>query len=58
VHGAGTSLRLPAVVGHDVVPGVVFVPANSTPTPARSLLGPSGEGTVTVQAVEPAEVDG
>jgi NADH-quinone oxidoreductase subunit G len=56
VSGEGTTLRLPARVGHDVVPGVVFVPANSTATPARALVAADGSARVTVAAVATAEV--
>ena len=59
----GATLRLPARVGHDVVPGAVWVPANSTDTPGRALIGPDGSATVTVRVsdargadAEPVEV--
>ncbi|MFA9446240.1 NADH-quinone oxidoreductase subunit G [Egicoccus sp. AB-alg6-2] len=52
--GAGNTLRLVARVGHDVVPGVAVVPANSTDVPAAALLGADGAGVVTVSALEPA----
>ncbi|HSK22480.1 MAG TPA: NADH-quinone oxidoreductase subunit G [Egicoccus sp.] len=53
VAGAGQSLVLTARVGHDVVPGVVVLPANSTDVPAAALLGADGT-TVTVSARQPA----
>ncbi|MBS3940708.1 MAG: NADH-quinone oxidoreductase subunit G [Actinobacteria bacterium] len=49
--GAGQALVLTAQVGHDVVPGVVVLPANSTDVPAAALLE---AGTVTVSARQPA----
>jgi NADH-quinone oxidoreductase subunit G len=56
--GAGTTLRLPARIGHDVVPGAVWVPANSTDTPGRALVGPDRDepARVTVTVAAPAEV--
>ncbi|MTV24388.1 NADH-quinone oxidoreductase subunit G [Nitriliruptoraceae bacterium ZYF776] len=56
VSGNGATLRLPAKVDHDVVPGVVFVPANSTDVSGRSLLGEDGTGDVEVTVVTSAEV--
>ncbi len=57
VSGNGASLTLPARVNDDVVAGAVFVPANSTDTPATTLAGDdAGTAFVTVTAAEPAEV--
>jgi NADH-quinone oxidoreductase subunit G len=56
VTGAKDSLRLPARVGHDVVPGAVFVPANSTERPLAALGDTGGLARVTVASVEDAEV--
>lgn len=53
VAGAGQVLHLTARVGHDAVPGVVVLPANSTDVPAAALLG-TGETTVTVSVRQPA----
>jgi NADH-quinone oxidoreductase subunit G len=41
-------LTMPVRVGQDVVPGTVFVPANSTEVPGRALLPARKGGTVTV----------
>jgi NADH-quinone oxidoreductase subunit G len=50
----GRQVRLPARVGHDVVPGVVRAPANSTEVPARSLADEDGRARVTVTVVSRA----
>jgi hypothetical protein len=42
-------------VGHDAIPGVVVVPANSTEPPAALLTGPDGAGRITVTAVAAVE---
>jgi NADH-quinone oxidoreductase subunit G len=49
--GDGRSVILPARVGHDVVPGVVRAPANSTDEPARALTGTDGTAQVTITVV-------
>ncbi|MEX2503830.1 MAG: NADH-quinone oxidoreductase subunit G [Egicoccus sp.] len=54
VTGADQSLVLTARVGHDAIPGIVVLPANSTDVPAAALLGSDGTGTVTVSARQPA----
>jgi NADH-quinone oxidoreductase subunit G len=51
----GHELRLPARVGHDVVPGVVRAPANSTEVPARALVAADGGTRVTVARVASAD---
>ncbi|WP_083442059.1 NADH-quinone oxidoreductase subunit G [Nitriliruptor alkaliphilus] len=51
----GRRVRLPARVGHDVVPGVVRAPANSTEVPARSLAAEDGSARVTVTVVARAD---
>jgi NADH-quinone oxidoreductase subunit G len=56
VTGPKGSIRLPGRVGTDVVPGAVFVPANSTETPLAALGDESGLQRVTVSAVVDAEV--
>ncbi len=53
----GRQVRLRARVGHDVVPGVVRAPANSTETSVRSLAGADGTTRVTVSAVATADAD-
>ena len=54
--GPGGSIRLPARVGTDVVPGAVVVPANSTDTPLAALGDTSPLARVTVTAAADAEV--
>jgi NADH-quinone oxidoreductase subunit G len=51
----GHVLCLPARVGHDVVPGVVRAPANSTQVPARALVSADGGTRVTVARVATAD---
>jgi NADH-quinone oxidoreductase subunit G len=51
----GHVLRLPARVGHDVVPGVVRAPANSTEVPARALVAADGGTRVVVARVATAD---
>ncbi|MEX1162082.1 MAG: NADH-quinone oxidoreductase subunit G [Nitriliruptor sp.] len=53
----GRQVRLRARVGHDVVPGVVRAPANSTDTSVRSLAAADGSTRVTVTAVTSADED-
>ena len=48
VTGGSATLALTARVGHDVVPGVVAIPANSTDVPAAALADERGELVVTV----------
>jgi NADH-quinone oxidoreductase subunit G len=61
--GGGASVTLVARVGHDVIPGVVRAPANSTDEPIRALFDRDGRARVTLRVVssaadrnEPAEV--
>jgi NADH-quinone oxidoreductase subunit G len=49
-------VRLPARVGHDVVPGAVFVPAGASTTDGARLGGLPADTTVTLSVVEDAEV--
>jgi NADH-quinone oxidoreductase subunit G len=51
----GRTVRLPARVGHDVVPGAVFVPATSIDADTR-LGGVQAGARATVTVVEDAEV--
>jgi NADH-quinone oxidoreductase subunit G len=53
-HRGGGSVTLSARVGHDVVPGVVRAPANSTDEPVRGLAAADGTITVTVTVVASA----
>jgi NADH-quinone oxidoreductase subunit G len=53
--GPGGTVTLPVRVGHDVVPGVVRAPANSTEASVRSLAGPDGVAEVTLARVATAE---
>ena len=56
VTGPKGSIRLPARVGTDVMPGAVFVPANSTDTPLAALGDTGRLERVGVTAVADAEV--
>jgi NADH-quinone oxidoreductase subunit G len=56
VTGAGGSVRLPARVGHDVIPGVVVVPAQVGEVASATLAGPAGTGRVTISATADVEV--
>jgi NADH-quinone oxidoreductase subunit G len=50
------TVRLPARVGHDAVPGAVFVPAGASTTDGARLGGVPADTTVTLSVVEDAEV--
>jgi NADH-quinone oxidoreductase subunit G len=54
--GATGSVRLPARVGHDVVPGVVVVPAHVGAVATASLVGADGAGRVTISRAADVEV--
>jgi NADH-quinone oxidoreductase subunit G len=54
--GASGGLRLRARVGHDVVPGVVVVPAEVGEVATATLAGADGTGRVTVSAIADVEV--
>jgi NADH-quinone oxidoreductase subunit G len=56
VSGNGQSLRLPAAVGDDVVPGVVVIPSYIGEMVAAPLAGADGTGRVTISAVADVEV--
>jgi NADH-quinone oxidoreductase subunit G len=54
--GNGHTLRLPARVGHEVVPGVVVVPTLVGDEVAARLVGGDGSGRVTITAGADVEV--
>jgi NADH-quinone oxidoreductase subunit G len=54
--GAGTTVRLPARVGYDVVPGVVVVPRLVDGVTTAPFAGAGGSGRVTVSSTADVEV--
>jgi NADH-quinone oxidoreductase subunit G len=54
--GPTGSVRLPAQVGHDVVPGVVVVPAQVGDVATATLVGPDRDGRITLSKVADVEV--
>jgi NADH-quinone oxidoreductase subunit G len=56
VSGNGQSLRLPARVGYDAVPGVVVLPSHVGEVVTAPLAGGDGTGRVTISVVADVEV--
>jgi NADH-quinone oxidoreductase subunit G len=56
VSGNGQSLRLPARVGYDAVPGVVVLPSHVGEVVTAPLAGGGGTGRVTISVVADVEV--
>jgi NADH-quinone oxidoreductase subunit G len=54
--GPAGSVRLPARVGHDVVPGVVVVPAHVGDVATATLAGADRDGRITLSKVADVEV--